>query len=149
MPATATRAARAISRQDTVPAAGGDAVRHWMHPQPPGTRLALAYPSSTQNPAPAAAMAAPPSAGYTPAHTISPTVHSSPPAAASARRHRRLVMPSVRRIALSPGIRRAARYSLLAPATTSRTPQLATHPARNSDPPEPAWATNISFDPVI
>ena len=95
-------------------------------------------------------MAAPPSAGYTPAHTITPAAHSRMPMAGSARRHRRLVIPSARRIALAPGIRRAARYSLLAPATTSRTPQLATHPAaRNSDPPEPAWATNISFDPVI
>jgi hypothetical protein len=138
-PATATRAPRASSRQVTVPAACG-AARHWTHPQPPGTRLAPAYPSSPQNPAPSPAMAAPPSAGYTPAQTIAPTAHSRRPMAGSARCHRRLVTPSARRTALSSGTRRAARYSLLAPATTSRAPQLATHPANSSGAPEPVPA---------
>src|SRR5215472_31894 len=114
-----------------------------MHPQPPGTRFARAYPSRTQNPAPSAAMAVPPSTGYTPAHTTAPAAHSSPPAAASARRQRRLVIPSARRTALASGSRRAARYSLLVPATTSRTPQLATHPARNSEAPEPIPVTGL------
>ena len=55
----------------------------------PASRFTRAYPSRTQNAAPSAAMAAPPSAGYTPAHTTAPITHSRAPMAGSARRHRR------------------------------------------------------------
>ena len=112
-----------------------------MHPQPPGTPRTRAYPSRTQNTAPSPAIATPPSTGYTPAHTTTPATHSAAPATASTRRQLRLLTPSTRRTALSPGTRRAARYSLLAPATTSSPPQLATHPAANSDTPEPIATT--------
>src|SRR5580704_6580973 len=155
-PAASRTAPRAISRQDTGCALATADGRHSMQPHPPVSRLTLAYPSSTQNAAPSPAMTPPPTAaaaacpgsGDAPAHTATPVATSKTPAACSTRRQRGRDIRSARRMAVSPSKPRAARYTLLAPATMSSTPQLAANPPASCDAPWSITTTLSSRYPL-
>ena len=127
-PTPSSNPLRAIARHVGASAAVSVAVRHLIHPQPPGTRLTRTYASRAQNTAPRAVRLAPLRTGCTPLHTTAPTTHSMPPVVSPNSRHCRRGIRSARLMAVMSSSPLIPRYSLLVPAKAITAPQLTAHP---------------------